>query len=116
MKTYLGCRMPGETIVVFLDEQREGHTLPLCDKQIQHSRIFEWGSGTAAGAAQLSFAILFDHFRGNLQKVRSWYHTYKWKVIADIPGDTWEITSDQIDLALAEIRQELDRGEVYAGI
>ena len=105
MKTYLGTRRPGkQPIVVYVDSNNEGHELPTFSDLAFFSRTFDWGSSTA-GASQLAFAILFDHFGRNLNKTKIWDQSFKWKAIVPLDSDCWEMNSEKIDLALQEIRE-----------
>ena len=103
MKTYLGTRhgRRGQPIVVYLDAHREGHELPVCTDKMLFSRTFDWGSDTA-GATQLAFAILFDHYGHNFTKTKLWYRQFK-RAIVHIDGDCWEMNSTEVDLALQQI-------------
>lgn len=111
-KTYLGARTPGrEPAVVIIDHTGEGFILPPRRDLADHAPRFSWGTGEA-GSTQLAFAILFDHFK-NVHQARAWCYAFKQRVICEIPkDDAWEITSQQIDLALIDLRQELNECRV----
>jgi hypothetical protein len=66
---------------------------------------FEWGYG-GSGPAQLSLAMLLDHFDGKEGKdelALKDYQDFKFAVIAGFHGDTWSITTAEIDLVLERI-------------
>jgi Family of unknown function (DUF6166) len=73
-------------------------------KYIQHSPTgFAWGY-LGSGPAQLAFAILLDHF-GMPGPAVLHYQDFKHNVIASLNvNDGWELTSDQISMALDVIR------------
>lgn len=107
-KTYLGARTPGrEPAVVFIDHRGEGFMLPIRRDLADHAQQFDWGTGRP-GCTQLAFAILFDHFK-HRYKAQAWCHAFKQRVINEIPkDDAWEITTQQIDLALIDLTGELN--------
>lgn len=67
---------------------------------------FEWGCG-GSGPAQLSLAILAHHL-GNDQEALRLQHRFKYSVVAAIQEDQWRMTSQDIDIALAQIRGAID--------
>jgi len=117
MKTYLGAPTPGrEPAVVFVDSAGEGHMLPLGTGKYRFADRFAWGPAGGQESSQLAFAILLDHFQGNISQAKHWCHSFKWKVLIEIPEyHAWELTTKQIDLALYEIREELQSGKAHAG-
>lgn len=61
-----------------------------------------WGYG-GSGPAQCALALLADHL-GNDQEAVTWHQPFKRAVIAGLPIDEpWELTSDDIDRALAKL-------------
>lgn len=61
-----------------------------------------WGYG-GSGPSQCALAVLADHLRDD-QKALKHYQGFKSAVIGRLPIDKpWELTSEQIDQALAEI-------------
>lgn len=107
-KTYLGARTPGrEPAVVIVDHTGEGFILPPRRDLADFANQFSWGTGEA-GCAQLAFAILFDHFK-DARLAHAWCFPFKNRVIVEIPQhDSWEISSQDIDLALIDLRGELN--------
>lgn len=63
---------------------------------------FEWGYG-GSGPAQLALAILAHHL-GDDQEALRFYQRFKFAVIGAIKDDQWRMTSQDIDIALAQIR------------
>ena len=81
----------------------DGHTSPLpprLDIRNHSPTGLEWGYG-GSGPAQLALAILADAI-GDREAQRH-YQDFKWKFIAGIDKDTWEISREQI---LAWVEQE----------
>lgn len=70
---------------------------------------FEWGY-CGSGPAQLALAILADHLADDLQALNL-YQRFKWAVVTELPRQQWTLTSDEVDTALHEIREQ----EVVAG-
>lgn len=64
---------------------------------------FEWGY-CGSGPAQLSLAILLDHF-GNPGDALQLYQHFKEQIISTF-GDEWEITGEEIDGWLARIQTQ----------
>lgn len=81
-----------------------GKPLPLdpCFEFVNHSPCgFGWGYG-GSGPAQLSFAILFDHFTaaGEPEPVRSAmanYQHFKADVVARLPDESWTLQADTVE-------------------
>lgn len=70
-----------------------------------HSFGFNWGYG-GSGPAQLALAILADHLGDDRQAVML-YQAFKWAVVAQMPIDEpWELTSEEIDMALREMKED----------
>jgi hypothetical protein len=107
MKCYAG-RRQGYAAIVTVDGRRLN---PRWDLWNHSPTGFEWGYG-GSGPAQLALAILADHLRDDEQAL-NFYQRFKWAVIAELPGRGWTLTSDDIDQAIAVIRdQELVAGGV----
>lgn len=89
--------------------RKEGRTraLPLCLNVFNHSPSgFNWGY-SGSGPAQLSLAILMDHFDGDRTKALAIYQKLKARVIAKLDSDKdWILTSTQIQKAVDEILRE----------
>ena len=99
MKHYKGVRQ-GHAVIVTVDGRRLNPRLDLWN----HSPTgFEWGYG-GSGPAQLALAILADHL-GDDEQAFNFHHRFKWKVIAELPGRGWTITSEDIELVLQSLRE-----------
>jgi Family of unknown function (DUF6166) len=73
-------------------------------KVVNHSPTgFCWGYN-GSGPAQLSLAILLDHFNGDRERALSIYQEFKFKVISKLPMDSdFVLTDEQIESAISEI-------------
>lgn len=82
---------------------------------------FEWGYG-GSGPAQLSLAILLDHFTGALEgepskaalgspenSAQHYYQNFKFRVIGGLPKDKWQLTTLEIEHHL-HVLKERDNG------
>lgn len=96
MKTYRG-RRTGETVEVTVDDTPLDPRLDLRDFQASG---FEWGY-EGSGPSQLALAILADH--GGPQLALGSYRDFMKHVVAEIDGDEWTLTSDDIDRRGEEI-------------
>lgn len=67
---------------------------------------FNWGYG-GSGPAELARCILIDHFEGQGPRIESLYQDFKAEVIAPLQGESFELTSEQIDEWVRE--RERDR-------
>lgn len=72
---------------------------------------FEWGYG-GSGPAQLALAITLDALGGDVERARVLYQEFKWRVIARLPGDGWQLTTPFVVGALAEIERALQPDQV----
>lgn len=62
----------------------------------------QWGYG-GSGPSQLALALLADHLGDDQATLRA-YQPFKWAVVAKLPIDEpWELTSEDIDRALAKL-------------
>ena len=105
MKQYEG-RRKGYAVIVTVDGRRLNPRFDLWN----HSPTgFEWGY-CGSGPAQLALAILADHLRDD-ELALNFYQRFKWAVIAELPGRGWILTSEDIDQAIAAIRDQ----EMFAG-
>ena len=83
-----------------------GHPLnPRLDLWNHSPTGFEWGYG-GSGPAQLSLALLADHF-GDSQKAVELHQSFKWAVVAKLPKRGWTLTSQQIEQALSALKSSL---------
>jgi len=62
---------------------------------------FEW-SYEGPEPSQLAFAILFDHL-GNVAEAKSLYPSFMQRIVANFDNE-WEMTSADIDAAIAALR------------
>lgn len=62
---------------------------------------FEWGCG-GSGPAQLALAMLLDHGMGAAMAVQL-HQAIKFKLIGTLPREKWELTTEQVDEALASL-------------
>lgn len=110
-KKYCGERTErGGSVAVVNRETREARPLPVGLQYVNHSpNGFEWGY-LGSGPAQLSFAILLDHF-GDPGPARAFYQAFKFDVIAGLHHTVWELTSEQVAEAIAKIQERLGREE-----
>ena len=96
MKTYAGGRSLDGAVVI-VDSRRLD---PRYDLKKLSPTGFEW-TYEGAGPAQLALAILADHL-GDDQRALALYEAFMRRVIADL-DNSWELTSAEIDAALADI-------------
>jgi hypothetical protein len=98
-KTYVGSVAGGYGVSC------EGITLPTRYDIVQHFAGFDWGRPTA-GAMQLAFAILYEHF-GRRDLAKQYYLPFYNKVTSRLPArDDWTIESSYIRDVLAEVDEE----------
>jgi len=109
-KLYIGSITPAGCLVRAKTAQAE-YQLPLCLNIRNHSPTgFAWGYG-GSGPAQLSLAILVDHFRSRVSNAGTvkWlagelYQTFKFSVISSLPqGQGWAMTDQDISSSLCKI-------------
>jgi hypothetical protein len=108
MKVYEGRRRdgPGSTLVVVLGDSPNGRKLnPRWDIRNHSPNGFEWGYG-GSGPAQLALAILCDLIGEDQATRNGLYQTFKFKVIAGLKTDSWVLTEEEIQQAVAAIKQE----------
>jgi Family of unknown function (DUF6166) len=105
VSVFVGSRVEGKVYVAVRDPQTANTCLALDPgyRYVNHSPTgFEWGY-TGSGPAQLAFAILLCHFNAPGAALL-FYQDFKEQVIAMINGDRWELSSEEIEQALARIR------------
>ncbi|HYU12759.1 MAG TPA: DUF6166 domain-containing protein [Stellaceae bacterium] len=97
MKTYRGGRsLDGALVTV------DGRPLPTrYDLKRLSSTGFEW-TYEGAGPAQLALALLADHLGDDAQAL-ALCEPFMQRVVAEL-DNSWELTSAEIDAALAELR------------
>jgi hypothetical protein len=96
VKTYRGGRSL-DGAVVTVDGQRLD---PRYDLKRLSATGFEW-TYEGAGPAQLALALLADHL-GDSAKALALYEPFMRRVVAEL-DNSWELTSADIDAALAEL-------------
>ncbi len=97
MKTYKGVRSPQGCAVTVDDQPLD----PRMDLGRSSDGGFEWGY-EGAGPRRLALALLADHC-GDAQQAFDNYPVFTETVIADLKGDEWTLTSDQIQAALDQV-------------
>jgi hypothetical protein len=97
MKTYRGGRsLDGAVVTV------DGKPLPpRYDLKRLSATGFEW-TYEGVGPAQLALALLADHLGDNAQAL-ALYELFMTRVVAEL-DNSWELTSADIDAALAELK------------
>jgi uncharacterized protein DUF6166 len=102
MKTYRGGRsLDGAVVTV------DGRPLaPRYDLKRLSPTGFEW-TYEGAGPAQLALALLADHFGDNARAL-ALYEQFMRAVVADL-DNSWELTSADIDAALAQLGDQAGR-------
>ena len=68
---------------------------------------FDWGC-MCRGAAQLSLAILADHLK-NKSRALELFEDFEFKVVAHLNRNEWLLSGDEIDEAIKEIDQKLEK-------
>ena len=99
MKTYAGERtIDGIAVTV------DGKPLPPHYEQLKLTDYgFEW-SYEGPEPSQLAFALLFDHL-GDAAAARSLYAGFMTSIVANFDNE-WEMTSADIDAAIAALRAD----------
>jgi hypothetical protein len=95
MKIYEGQRT-GERVTVKVDGQPLDARADLRDFKASG---FEWGY-EGSGPSQLALAILADH--ADAQTALGNYRQFVRIFIADFDGDSWRLTSEEIDQRISE--------------
>lgn len=118
MHCYFASRQsnPPNVVVVREDAEAPGAEtlLPLRSDLRRHSAEFNWGYG-GSGPAQLSLALLADHFGRTAAAVDAGghphgdllaaclYQPFKFAVVAGLPADGWTLTGEDIGAALCQL-------------
>ena len=103
MKIYQGTRTNSSSVVTVKDGDYSSKLDPRFDLRNHSPTGFEWGYG-GSGPAQLALAILAD-FSHNDQFALGNYQDFKFKVIGQIQGDEWTLTSEAIVSAMQELKE-----------
>ena len=103
MTKYVGRRTEiGVIVLVVDDETKCASTLKPGHRYVKKSSTgFDWGY-IGPAPAQLSFAILLDHF-GAPGPALLFFHDFE-REIAALNLDRWEMTTEQVEQALERIR------------
>lgn len=109
MNRYKGWREGCAAIVTVND----GRLNPRWDLYNHSPSGFEWGY-CGSGPAQLALAILSHHLSDDWEALNL-YQRFKWTVIAELPFKSWTLTSEDIDSALASIRNQESRPRAVSG-
>lgn len=101
MKSYEGNKY-GNVYVV--EKLRRAPLPPRNDLRNHSPDGFAWGYG-GSGPSQLALAILAD-LHGDT-KALQWYQPFKWRVIAQLPGDkAWTLSAQQVNEVLGVLEAE----------
>jgi len=134
MKVYSGSRdAKGNTVVIVIETDGEARQLPLRLDLANHSPTgFEWGYG-GSGPAQLALAIIadvinapeghrppefFDEGKDAECRHRAvkLHQDFKWRFIAPLTKDQWNITERQVREFIAEQAEHEARHEAMADV
>lgn len=88
-KSYVGRRNKAGKCEVKVVQGETTRNLPLARNIRHHSSGFEW-SYAGSGPAQLALAILVDCL-GDPKRASALYQKFKFKVIAGLPQQGWEL-------------------------
>lgn len=92
---YYGSRRHKDVTVMRHQEHARHRPLDPCYHLRNHSPDgFEWGYG-GSGAAQLALALLADA-TGDAELAQTHYQDFKWRVIAMLEKDEWNLSSKEI--------------------
>lgn len=93
-KSYVGRRNRADQCQVQVVQGTGTRVLPRARNVRNHSQEFEWGYG-GSGPAQLALAILVDCL-GDVERAQALYHKFKFKVIAGLPKQGWELSESTV--------------------
>ncbi len=109
MKRYVGERTPDGVSVRVIPEDGEAYELnPRFDLRNHSPSGYEFGFA-GSGPAQLSLALLADALADD-EKAQDSYQSVKFKVIARLSGDRFDLTDEQIKQTVAALEAERGRG------
>ena len=97
MKIYKGVRSPQGCVVTVDDQPLD----PRMDLGRSSDGGFEWGY-EGAGPRRLALALLVDHC-GDAQQAFDNYPVFTETVIAELKGDEWTLTGEQIQAAIDQV-------------
>lgn len=104
MKRYIAHRegQAGSADVFVVEEGKRPRPLnPRHDLRNHSPDGFQWGYG-GSGPAQLALALVADA-TGDDELAQRTYQDFKFKVVAGLQADRWEMTSDAIAAKVAEL-------------
>lgn len=110
MKHYIGEHTPDGCDVIVLDKTKsEGSYLldPRFDLRNHSPDGFSFGYG-GSGPAQLSLALLADAL-GDDERAQRMYQDFKFKVIARLEGERFELSQEDIIQTVAHLEAERGR-------
>ena len=102
MKTYRGGRSLDGAVATVAEGDQTRRLDPRYDLKRLSATGFEW-TYEGAGPAQLALALLADHL-GNDDEALALYERFMRAVVAEL-DNSWELSSADIDAALAELRK-----------
>jgi hypothetical protein len=107
MRVYRGTRTE-QGCAVAVEEGGASRPLdPRLDLRKHSPTGFEWGY-SGSGPAQLALALAADVL-GDDDRAQDVYQRLKFKLVAGLPREGWELTGDRIRAAIAAIERERDR-------
>jgi hypothetical protein len=102
MKHYLGERTPDGCEVAVFDTNGPAYPLaPRLDLRNHSPTGYEW-SYSGSGPAQLALALLADALADDEMALKH-YQDFKFKVVARLPRDKWEMSEEDIRQTVAEL-------------
>jgi hypothetical protein len=108
VKKYVGERTPDGVSVIVIPESGGAYPLnPRYDLRNHSPDGFNYGYG-GSGPAQLSLALLADAL-GDDEKAQRFYQDVKFKVVARLEGDRFELRQEDIQKKVAELEAERGR-------
>jgi len=101
---YVGSRLACGTSVMVQTQQGRHHLKPRLDLMRHHPVGFDWAHA-GSGPAQLALALL-AHASGSDEFALGHYQVFKHEIVARLPRNGWEITSQQVLQMLCFVSQE----------
>lgn len=101
---YSGSRLASGTVVMVQTQQGRQRLQPRLDLIRHHPAGFDWAH-TGSGPAQLALALL-AHASGSDEFALEHYEVFKHEIVARLPKNTWELTSQQVLQMLCFVSQD----------
>lgn len=101
---YIGSRLASGTVVMVQTQQGRWRLKPRLDLMRHHPVGFDWAH-TGSGPAQLALALL-AHASGNDEFALEHYQVFKHEIVARLPRNGWELTSQQVLQMLCFVSQD----------